>query len=143
MAKLVDVKIDDREKNRPTKAITIDAETVELIRRVAHRDGLRMSAFLDKALRAYIARYHPDWEVVDEDGNVSRPESPPFRPTPALQHLPDPGRSSLGTEVEVPEPDVPPTPRLPAKSSNATPSRKRVRKKAARKAEKTKKTGLR
>jgi hypothetical protein len=70
VSRLKDVKIQAPAKNRPTKVLTIDAQTAELLRRVARVDGLGMSAFLDRCLRAYVEKWHPDWEMVEEDEDV-------------------------------------------------------------------------
>lgn len=66
MPRLKDVRINEVPKNRPTKVLTIDAQTAGLLRRVARADGLGMSAFLDRCLRAYLEKTHPDWELVDD-----------------------------------------------------------------------------
>lgn len=76
MSKLKDVKIAERPANRPTKVLTIDAETVDVLRKVAKADGLGMSAFLDRALRAYIQLWHPDWELVEDDPRAAPPKPP-------------------------------------------------------------------
>lgn len=67
MPRLKDVLIPEAPQNRPTKTLTIDAHTANLLRRVARSDGLRLSAFLDRALRAYLEKHHPSWPLVEDD----------------------------------------------------------------------------
>jgi hypothetical protein len=64
--KLKDVKIGTQLRDTPTKVLTIDATTADLARKVAHADGLRMSDFIDRAIKAYVTLNHPDWELVEE-----------------------------------------------------------------------------
>ena len=69
MAKLKEIKIREVPKNRPTKVLTINADTADLLRKVARHEGLGMTAFLDRALRAFVQLHHPDWEMVEEGGS--------------------------------------------------------------------------
>jgi len=71
MARLKDVLVQVRAKNRPTKVLTVDAQVAKLIRRVA------MSDFLDRCLRAYLEKFHPTWPTVDEPEQKLEPDRPP------------------------------------------------------------------
>jgi hypothetical protein len=66
MGRIKDVQVAVRKPNRPKKALTIDAETALLLRKVARAEGYRMTDFLDRALRAYLEKYHPDWGILEE-----------------------------------------------------------------------------
>ena len=68
MPRLLDVNVKARPPITATKTLTIDATVASVLRKVARVDGLKMSDFLDRALRAYIDQVHPDWELV-EDGD--------------------------------------------------------------------------
>ncbi len=60
-----------RKEKKSTMAV--DSDVAELIRRVAARDGLQLSDFLDRALQSYIRLNHPDWELeFDEDEDAAR-----------------------------------------------------------------------
>lgn len=73
MPRLKDIKIQAPEKHRPKKVLTIDAETAELLRRVARADGIGMTAFLDRCLKAYVEKWHPSWEMVEEGQDTNEP----------------------------------------------------------------------
>ncbi len=51
-------------------SLTIDGDTAELVRRVQHLEGLRLSDLIDRMLQAYIASAHPDWRMTVEDVTV-------------------------------------------------------------------------
>jgi hypothetical protein len=62
--KNVDVVV--RKKNQPTKTLTIDAHTADVIRKIARADGMMLTDFLDQAVRDYIMRRHPQWTIVED-----------------------------------------------------------------------------
>lgn len=62
-----DVKVAVRKKHLPTKVLTVDARTADALRKVARAEGIQMSTFLDRCLKAYLEKHHPDWTVVEEE----------------------------------------------------------------------------
>jgi len=76
---LKDVRIPDTGSPKRLSRLYLDPDTAALVRRIADRESMLLSEFVDACLRAYIQLKHPDWELIEEGTPEAARYPPPHR----------------------------------------------------------------